>query len=269
VASAIFDGELIALHPDGRPKPFQETGSRAASRTDPLVARARTPLTAYLFDVLHLDGADLVDEPGRVRRAELERAVAPAHLTPRLNVTDVCDPAQLDAATAFAGDAVARGHEGVVVKANDATYDMGRRGAGWVKVKPVHTLDLVILAVERGNGRRSGWLSNIHLGALDPHGRFGPAGGFVMLGKTFKGLTDEMLRWQSAELPQHADGPTDGYVIKLRPEVVVEIAFDGVQTSPRYPAGLALRFARVVRHRLDKTAAEADPIELVEDLRQT
>ena len=266
VASAIFDGELIALHPDGRPKPFQETGSRAASRVDPIVARARTPLTAYLFDVLHLDGVDLIDEPSRVRRAALERAVALVHLTPRLQVADVADPAQLDAATTFAVDAVARGHEGVVVKADDATYDMGRRGAGWVKVKPVHTLDLVILAVERGNGRRSGWLSNIHLGARDPQGRFGPAGGFVMLGKTFKGLTDEMLRWQTAELPRHAAGPTDGYVIELHPEVVVEIAFDGVQTSPRYPAGLALRFARVVRHRLDKTAAEADPIELVEDL---
>jgi DNA ligase-1 len=145
---------------------------------------------------------------------------------------------------------------------------MGRRGAGWVKVKPVHTLDLVILAVERGNGRRSGWLSNIHLGARDPQGRFGPEGGFVMLGKTFKGLTDDMLRWQSAELPRHAAGPTDGYVLELRPEVVVEIAFDGVQTSPRYPAGMALRFARVVRHRPDKAASEADAIELVEALHQ-
>ena len=269
LASAIFDGELIALHPDGRPRPFQETGSRVASRIDPIVARERTPLTAYLFDVLHLDGADLIDEPSRVRRAALERAVALVHLTPRIQVADGADAAQLDAATTFAVDALARGHEGVVVKADDAAYDMGRRGAGWVKVKPVHTLDLVILAVERGNGRRSGWLSNIHLGARDPQGRFGPAGGFVMLGKTFKGLTDEMLRWQTAELPRHAAGPTDGYVIELHPEVVVEIAFDGVQTSPRYPAGLALRFARVVRHRLDKTAAEADPIELVEDLSQS
>jgi len=269
VASAIVDGELIALHPDGRPKPFQETGSRAASRVDPTVARARAPLTTYLFDVLHLNGTDLIDEPGRVRRGLLETAVPLAHLTPRLQVDDVAEPAQVDAATAFADDAVARGHEGVVVKADVATYDMGRRGAGWVKVKPVHTLDLVILAVERGNGRRSGWLSNIHLGALDPRGRFGPEGGFVMLGKTFKGLTDEMLRWQSAELPRHAAGPTDGYVLELRPEVVVEIAFDGVQTSPRYPAGLALRFARVVRHRPDKTASQADTIELVEALHQS
>ena len=269
VTNAIFDGELIALHPDGRPKPFQETGSRAASSVEPTVARARTPLTAYLFDVLHLDGTDLIDEPADLRRGVLETVVPPANLTPRLGVGDVTQPAQVDAATTFAADAVARGHEGVVVKADDAPYVMGRRGAGWVKVKPVHTLDLVILAVERGNGRRSGWLSNIHLGARDPAGRFGPEGGFVMLGKTFKGLTDEMLRWQSDELPRHAVGPTDGYLIELRPEVVVEIAVDGVQTSPRYPAGLALRFARVVRHRPDKTADEADTIEMVEALHQS
>jgi DNA ligase-1 len=186
-----------------------------------------------------------------------------------MRVEDITDPARIEAATAFATDAVGRGHEGVVVKADDATYQMGRRGAGWVKVKPVHTLDLVILAVERGNGRRQGWLSNLHLGARDPAGRFGPQGGYVMLGKTFKGLTDEMLRWQSAELPRHAVGPADGYLIELRPDVVVEIAFDGVQSSPRYPAGLALRFARVVRHRPDKNATEADTIEMVEALHQS
>ena len=264
VTNAIFDGELIALHSDGRPKPFQETGSRAASRVDPTVARARTPLTAFLFDVLHLDGSDLINEPANVRRDVLENAVSLPHLTPRIRVDNVSDPAQVDAATAFAADAVTRGHEGVVVKADQATYQMGRRGSGWIKVKPVHTLDLVILAVERGNGRRSGWLSNIHLGARDPAGRFGPRGGFVMLGKTFKGLTDEMLAWQTAELPQYAIGSRDGYVLELRPEVVVEIAFDGVQTSPRYPAGLALRFARVIRHRTDKAAREADTIEMVE-----
>jgi DNA ligase-1 len=266
VKSAIFDGELIALHSDGRPKQFQETGSRTASRVDPTVARARTPLTAFLFDVLHLDGSDLIDQPASLRRSVLEDAVPLSHLTPRLRVDDVAEAAQVDAATAFAADAVARGHEGVVIKADDATYQMGRRGVGWIKVKPVHTLDLVIVAVERGNGRRRGWLSNLHLGARDPAGRFGPQGGFVMLGKTFKGLTDEMLRWQSAELPRHAVGPTDGYVLELRPEVVVEIAFDGVQASPRYPAGLALRFARVVRYRPDKTATEADTIEMVEAL---
>src|SRR5664280_1928179 len=268
VTSAIFDGELIALHSDGRPKPFQETGSRAASRVDPSFARARTPLSAFLFDVLHLAGSDLIDEPATVRRDALEATVPLPYLAPRFQVEHDADPAQVNAATAFAADAVARGHEGVVVKANNATYQMGRRGAGWIKVKPVHTLDLVILAVERGNGRRRGWLSNLHLGARDPAGRFGPSGGFVMLGKTFKGLTDEMLRWQSAELPRYAIGPTDGYVLHLRPEVAVEIAFDGVQTSPRYPAGMALRFARVVRHRPDKTATEADTIEMVEDLRQ-
>ncbi|MEP7034141.1 MAG: ATP-dependent DNA ligase [Dermatophilaceae bacterium] len=268
VSQGIFDCELIALHPDGRPKPFQETGSRAASRVDPELARMRTPLTAYFFDLLHLDGVDLIDQTSRARREALEGAVPCAHLTPRVQVDAVADTLQLDAATAFAADAVARGHEGVVVKADDATYAMGRRGAGWVKVKPVHTLDLVILGVERGNGRRSGWLSNIHLGARDPRGRFGPEDGFVMLGKTFKGLTDEMLRWQTSELPRHAVGSTDGYVVELRPEVVVEIAFDGVQTSPRYPGGLALRFARVVRHRPDKRASEADTIEAVEDLHQ-
>ena len=268
VSSAIFDGELIALHPDGRPKPFQETGSRTASRVDPAVARARTPLTAYLFDLLHLDGSDLIEQPAIARRGILENAVPLRHLAPRLGVDDVAEAAQVDAATAFAADAVARGHEGVVVKAHDATYQMGRRGAGWIKVKPVHTLDLVILAVERGNGRRKGWLSNLHLGARDPAGRFGPRGGFVMLGKTFKGLTDDMLRWQSAELPRYMAGPTEGYILKLRPEVVVEIAFDGVQTSPRYPAGLALRFARVIRHRPDKAATEADTIEMVEALHQ-
>ncbi|HYO17597.1 MAG TPA: ATP-dependent DNA ligase [Dermatophilaceae bacterium] len=269
VTTAIFDGELIALHPGGRPKPFQETGSRTATSVDPEQARARTPLTAYLFDVLHLDGTDLIDETAQVRRRVLETVVPPAHLTPRLGVDDVTRPAQVDAATAFAAETVARGHEGVVVKADSAPYAMGRRGAGWIKVKPVHTLDLVILAVERGNGRRSGWLSNIHLGARDPAGRFGPQGGFVMLGKTFKGLSDDMLRWQSAELPRHAVGATDGYLLGLRPEVVVEVAVDGVQTSARYPAGLALRFARVVRHRPDKTASEADTIEMVEALHES
>ena len=269
VMNAIFDGELIALHSNGRPRPFQETGSRAASRVDPTVARARTPLTVFLFDVLHLNGADLIDEPASARRAILEKALPLPHLTPRLRVNDVAEPAQVAAATAFAADAVMRGHEGVVIKANDATYEMGRRGAGWIKVKPVHTLDLVILAAERGNGRRSRWLSNLHLGALDPGGRFGPQGGFVMLGKTFRGLTDEMLRWQTTELPRHVVGHTDGYILKLRPEVMVEIAFDGVQASPRYPAGLALRFARVIRHRPDKKATEADTIEMVEAFRQS
>jgi DNA ligase 1 len=267
LGSAILDGELIALREDGRPRPFQETASRTASRTDPAAGRASAPLTTFLFDVLHLDGVDLIDRPGAQRRALLESAVGPEHLTPRLAVDAPAGSDALEAAQAFLAQALARGHEGVVVKADASTYDMGRRGVGWVKVKPVHTLDLVVLAVERGNGRRSGWLSNLHLGARDPQGRFGPPGGFVMLGKTFKGLTDAMLRWQTEELPRHASGPTDGYVVDLRPEVVYEVAFDGVQSSPRYPAGLALRFARVVRHRPDKTAAEADTVETVEGFR--
>lgn len=259
VRTAILDGELVALRDDGRPRPFQETASRTATRTGPA-------LTTFLFDVLHLDGRDLIDQPGPARRNALS-AVAPAGLlTPALAVPDPARPGAVEAATAFAADVVARGHEGVVIKADSAVYEMGRRGAGWVKVKPVHTLDLVILAVERGNGRRREWLSNLHLGARDPAGRFGPAGGFVMLGKTFKGLTDQMLRWQTDELPRHAIGPADGYVVHLRPEVVVEIAVDGVQRSPRYPAGVALRFARVVRHRPDKSADDADVIEDVEGL---
>lgn len=187
VMTAIFDGELIALRGDGRPKPFQETASRTASRADPTGARTRTPLTLFLFDVLQLNGLDLINEAADTRRGILEKAVPLAYLAPRLQVDDVDQPTQVAAATAFAADAVLRGHEGVVVKANNATYEMGRRGAGWIKVKPVHTLDLVILAVERGNGRRRGWLSNLHLGARDPSGRFGPRGGFVMLGKTFRG----------------------------------------------------------------------------------
>src|SRR4029078_12091845 len=167
----------------------------------------------------------------------------------------------------FAADALAAGHQGVVVKSDDAPYAMGRRGVGWVKVKPVHTFDLVVLAAEWGHGRRTGKLSNLHLGALDPDGRFGPAGGFVMLGKTFKGMTDEMLAWQTGRLQEIADGPTDGWVVRVRPDLVVEIALDGVQTSSRYPAGLALRFAGVVRSREEKTPAEADTVEAVEVLR--
>jgi DNA ligase 1 len=162
-----------------------------------------------------------------------------------------------EVAAAFLRDALARGHEGVMVKSLLAPYEAGRRGASWLKVKPVHTLDLVVLAAEWGHGRRKGWLSNLHLGARDP------AGGFVMLGKTFKGLTDKLLAWQTERLLALAVGPTDGWVVQVRPELVVEVAFDGVQTSPRYPGGLALRFARVVRYREDKRAEEADTIQAV------
>jgi ATP-dependent DNA ligase I len=259
VKNAVFDGELIALRPDGRPYAFQDTASRAASDLDGAGGSRSSsgggvPLSAFLFDVLHLDGTDLVDLPDSERHAALA-AVAPAEmLMPRL-VTD-----SVDEATAFFTDAVARGHEGVVVKSLTTPYAAGRRGAGWIKVKPRHTLDLVVLAVEWGHGRRQGWLSNLHLGARDPE-----TGGWVMLGKTFKGLTDALLTWQTArflELEDHRDN----WTVYVRPEQVVEIAFDGVQRSPRYPGGVALRFARVLRYRDDKPAAEADTIDTVKAL---
>ena len=207
-----------------------------------------------LFDVLHVDGADLIDATTRERYAALERIVAQQHRVPRL-VT-----AELAEAEAFVQQTLAAGHEGVVVKSLEARYDAGRRGAAWVKVKPVHTLDLVVLAVEWGSGRRTGTLSNIHLGAR------GPDGQFVMVGKTFKGMTDEMLAWQTRRFTELADGPTDGYVVRVRPEQVVEIALDGVQRSARYPGGVALRFARVVRYRDDKPVTDADTIEAVRHL---
>jgi DNA ligase-1 len=257
VSTVVLDGEAIALYPDGRPRPFQETASRVGRRLDVATARAAVPLSAVFFDTLHVDGDDLVGAPGSERWMALASAVPHDLRVPRLEDPDTAR------AEAFLADTLARGHEGVVVKSLSAPYDAGRRGAGWVKVKPRHTLDLVVLAAEWGHGRRQGWLSNLHLGARDPRGTYGPAGGFVMLGKTFKGLTDAMLTWQTERLLRLADGPTDGWAVHVRPELVVEIAFDGVQTSPRYPAGLALRFARVLRHRPDKPAAEADTVEAV------
>ncbi len=261
VRAVVLDGEAVALAPDGRARPFQVTASRTGSQMDVARQRANTPLTPFFFDLLHLDGTDLIDEPASVRQARLA-AVMPAHLlVPRLAGEDV------DAAVAFFADAVGRGHEGVVVKSPDARYAAGRRGSEWIKVKPRHTLDLVVLAAEWGHGRRRGWLSNLHLGARDP-----ATGGLVMLGKTFKGLTDQMLAWQTGRLLELADPPGSGPagdpknaygVLRVRPELVVEIAFDGVQGSPRYPGGVALRFARVLRHRPDKPAAEADTIESV------
>jgi ATP-dependent DNA ligase I len=250
VRDAVFDGELIALRADGRPHAFQDTASRAASEADAHGA-GTVPLSVFLFDVLHLDGSDLIDRPDAERHAALASVVPAAMLMPRL-VT--ADPAQ---AAGFFADAVERGHEGVVVKSLTTPYAAGRRGAGWIKVKPRHTLDLVVLAVEWGHGRRQGWLSNLHLGARDPR-----TGGWVMLGKTFKGLTDELLTWQTArflELEDHRDD----WTVYVRPEQVVEIAFDGVQRSPRYPGGVALRFARVLRYRPDKPASEADTIDSV------
>ena len=246
----VLDGEAIALDLGGRARPFQETSSAAATHAD-------SGLRPYFFDLLHIDGEDLIDEPGRIRWARLAEAVPGEHIVDRLEVASV------EEASAAFESAVAAGHEGVVVKALQAPYDVGRRGSGWVKVKPRDTLDLVVLAVERGHGRRSGWLSNLHLGARDP-----ASGGFVMLGKTFKGMTDEMLAWQTERLTSLATdavGPDD-WVVRVRPELVVEIAFDGVQTSPRYPGGVALRFARVLRYREDKKASEADTIDAVRAL---
>ena len=254
VRAAVLDGELIALREDGRPLPFQDTSARAASAAGVADRQDGPPLSVFLFDALHLEGADLIDLPDWKRHAELAWAVPPELLMPRL-VTDSADEA-----TAFFRDAISRGHEGVVVKSLDTPYAAGRRGAGWIKVKPRHTLDLVVLAVEWGHGRRRGWLSNLHLGARDP-----ATGGFVMLGKTFKGLTDELLTWQTSRLLA-LEERRDSYTVYVRPELVVEIAFDGVQRSPRYPGGLALRFARVLRYREDKSAAEADTIDMVRAL---
>ncbi len=258
--SVVLDGEAVALFPDGRPRPFQVTSSRVASQDGGGRQREDVPLTPFFFDLLHLDGTDLIDEPSSARSALLAR-IAPAGLViPRI-VT--ADPA---AAGTFFSDAVARGHEGVVVKSPDGRYAAGRRGGDWIKVKPRHTLDLVVLAAEWGHGRRRGWLSNLHLGARDP-----ATGGLVMLGKTFKGLTDEMLAWQTTRLLELADPPRppgeagsgQHGVLRVRPELVAEIAFDGVQASSRYPGGVALRFARVLRYRPDKAAAEADTIDAV------
>jgi DNA ligase-1 len=252
VREIVLDGEAMTLDADGRPRPFQETSSRAATRG----GGASAVLVPYFFDLLHLDGTDLLDEPGRVRWAALADALPPAMIVGR-TVAET----EEQAAAAFA-DALASGQEGVVVKAPDAPYDVGRRGAAWVKVKPRHTLDLVVLAVEWGHGRRRGWLSNLHLGARDPS-----TGGFVMLGKTFKGLTDELLKWQTERF-QELKVSDNGWVVEVRPEQVVEIAFDGVQTSPRYPGGVALRFARVLRYRDDKPASEADTIDMVKAIGQ-
>ncbi len=250
VDSLVIDGEAIALRPDGRPQPFQVTSSRVGARGDPQRLRGEIPLTPVFFDALHIDGTDLLD------RGEGERFDALGEMAPGLLVdrTVAEDPA---AAQAFFDASVGGGHEGVVLKSLLAPYDAGRRGGAWIKVKPRHTLDLVVLAAEWGHGRRRGRLSNLHLGARDP------AGGFVMLGKTFKGLTDAMLAWQTVRLLELATDRGD-WVVTVRPELVCEIAFDGVQRSSRYPGGLALRFARVKGYRLDKSAADADTIETVQ-----
>jgi DNA ligase-1 len=255
VTSLIADGEAIALRPDGRPHRFQVTASRFGRTVDVAAARGAQQLSVFFFDLLHCDGADLLDLPATERLAVLDAVVAATHRVDRMITGDAARAGRFLDAT------LAAGHEGVMAKSLLAPYEAGRRGAGWLKVKPVHTLDLVVLAVEWGSGRRTGKLSNIHLGARDPD-----TGGFVMLGKTFKGMTDTMLDWQTRRFTELADGPTDGYVVTLRPEQVVEIAFDGVQRSSRYPGGMALRFARVLRYRDDKSPADADTIDTVRRL---
>ncbi|MGW1976308.1 ATP-dependent DNA ligase [Streptomyces sp. NPDC001889] len=252
----ILDGEVIALDAGGRPVPFQEIASRVGSRTDVASARAALPVSPVFFDILAADGEETLDRTGEQRYAVLARVVPEPMRVRRAVVDDPGDPRQVAAAEEFLAETLRRGHEGVLVKALGAPYGAGRRGRSWLKVKPVHTLDLVVLAAEWGHGRRTGLLSNLHLGARAADGSL------VMLGKTFKGLTDEMLRWQTERLGALAV-EDDGFTVRVRPELVVEIAYDGVQRSPRYPAGVTLRFARVLRHRPDKPAGEADTVEQV------
>jgi DNA ligase-1 len=249
VRDLILDGEAVAFRPDGMPHPFQTTMRRFGRRLEVERMRERLPLSSLFFDCLRLDGAVLLDRPGSERFAALERAL-PAEL--RIPRTVTADPAE---AERFLDRALRLGHEGLVAKSLAAAYQAGARGGEWLKLKPAHSLDLVVLAAEWGSGRRRGWLSNLHLGAREPD-----SGGFVMLGKTFKGMTDEMLTWQTRRLLE-LEVSRDAYTVYVRPELVVEVAFNDVQASPQYPAGMALRFARVKRHRPDKGPGEADTVE--------
>ena len=246
----VLDGEAIALRVDGTPLPFQETMGRFGTRTDVKAARDALPLRCFFFDCLFAEGRSLVDAPASERWAVLEASVPERHRVPRIVTADS------DAAERFLTRARDAGHEGIMAKALGAPWDAGARGRTWLKIKPANTLDLVVLAAEWGHGRRSGWLSNLHLGARD--GR----GGFVMLGKTFKGLTDATLEWQTAALLERVTR-REAHVVHVRPELVVEIAFNEVQSSSRYPGGVALRFARVKGYRPDKSVAEADTIDAV------
>ena len=249
----ILDGEVIALRPDGTPHTFQQTMQRFGRKLDVDRLRAELPLTPFFFDCLYIDGASTLDQP-QIERFSTLSAIAPFATVPsRLRPTR-------EEAAQFVDETLRRGHEGVMVKALASGYAAGRRGRNWLKIKVARTLDLVVLAAEWGHGRRRGWLSNLHLGARDP-----VSGGFVMLGKTFKGMTDEMLTWQTEKLLQ-LEIARDDYTVYVRPEVVVEIAFNDLQESPHYPGGLALRFARVKAYRPDKPAAEADTIETVREI---
>ncbi|MHB9863307.1 ATP-dependent DNA ligase [Streptomyces sp. YIM S03343] len=247
----VLDGEVLSFGPDGRPRSFQETAARVGSRVDVATAAEAVPVAPVFFDALSVGDRDLLDLPLTERHARLALLV-PEPM--RVRRALVAGPQDIAAAEAFLAETLERGHEGVVVKALDAAYSAGRRGASWLKVKPVHTLDLVVLAAEWGHGRRTGRLSNLHLGAR------GPDGSFAMLGKTFKGLTDATLAWQTERLLALAV-EDDGHVVTVRPELVVEIAYDGLQRSTRYPAGVTLRFARVVRYREDKRPEEADTVQ--------
>jgi DNA ligase-1 len=250
----ILDGEVIALDREERPLPFQDTMRRFGRRLDIETLRAEMPLVPFFFDILRCDGDDFLDHPFSERLTHLDRTIAPAMRVPRIITADVAE------ATAFEANALARGHEGLMAKSLTAPYAAGRRGSAWLKIKTAKTLDLVVLAVEWGSGRRKGWLSNIHLGARDPRN-----GGFVMLGKTFKGMTDEILEWQTNALLAR-ETHREGHVVHVRPELVVEIAFNEVQRSSHYPGGVALRFARVKGYRTDKRASEADTIDAVLEL---
>jgi DNA ligase 1 len=247
----ILDGEVIALRENGTPHPFQTTMSRFGKRLDVERARKEFPLTPFFFDLLYLDGGPVIDEPANRRLAALLDAVPDSMLIPRLLTSSAAE------AQSFLERALSAGHEGIMAKALEGAYEAGRRGRRWLKIKPANTLDLVVLAAEWGHGRRHGWLSNLHLGARDA------AGGFVMLGKTFKGMTDQMLEWQTKKLLE-LEVARDGITVYVRPELVVEVAFNEVQASTQYPGGVALRFARIKRYRTDKTAAEADTIDAVQ-----
>ena len=250
----ILDGEVLALRPDGRPQPFQTTMRRFGRKLDVAAMRGELPLTPFFFDCLYLDGGPLIDRPSAERHQALSLAVAPETLVPRIVTADVAE------AEAFYAQALAAGHEGVMAKALDAPYEAGGRGLTWLKLKRAHTLDLVVLGAEWGHGRRRGFLSNLHLGAPDP-----ASGGFVMLGKTFKGMTDQILAWQTKRLLE-LEVSRDHYTVYVRPELVVEIAFSDIQASPHYPGGMALRFARLKRYRPDKAAEEADTVDAVRAL---
>ncbi len=250
----ILDGEALSFDAGGRPQPFQVSMRRFGRKVNVDELRNELPMTPVWFDLLYLNGGSLIDERQAARFRHLSELIPAAQLVPHLTTESE------GRAEDFLRQSLESGHEGVMAKARHAAYAAGSRGQSWLKIKQARTLDLVILAAEWGNGRRQGWLSNLHLGARDTE-----KGGFAMLGKTFKGLTDEMLAWQTAEL-QKIEIARDKYTVYVEPKIVVEIAFNEIQASPRYPSGLALRFARVKRYRQDKTAANSDTFQTVQKL---